>query len=116
LVLHSKGGTVQAVPLFLCPRKKSFERSCVYEKPFVVLPQIKTKNAMTNAQFFNQSTAGSIMLIEVNKEIQNGMTPYDAICEVEHRMVKNAVEGMNTSINLLAIMEAMPYIENHFLN
>jgi len=30
--------------------------------------------------------------------------------------VKNAVEGMNTSINLLAIMEAMPYIENHFLN
>lgn len=67
-----------------------------------------------NKEFFSQSVAAHIMLNGINKEISNGATAHNAIADVEHRMVQNALSGNNTGINLLAIMEAVPHIEKHF--
>lgn len=67
-----------------------------------------------NKEFFSQSVAAHIMLNGVNKEIAEGATADNAIADVEHRMIQDALNGHNTGTNLLAIMEAVPHIEKHF--
>jgi len=79
-----------------------------------ILQRTNKQTAIMNKEFFNQSVAARIMLTEINKEIANGATAYNAIADVEHRMTQNAFSGENTGINLLAIMEAVPHIEKHF--
>ena len=81
---------------------------------YLAVYQNGKNTAIMNKEFFTQSVAARIMLTEINKEIANGATAYNAIADVEHRLTLNAFSGENTGVNLLAIMEAVPHIEKHF--